>query len=121
MSAWREPGTVHGREALSVDIPGVEYGEDLALSRITRELEAQWADMPVYARDAWVAVLDFIADLPWEDDAGNAIEMPFPATTLLLALEAIDGDRRCDILAKMIRDATLAPDAEVRIKHYWGW
>jgi hypothetical protein len=34
-------------------------------------------------------------DLGWEDDHGNDIELAFDAVTLLVALEALDDNRRC--------------------------
>jgi hypothetical protein len=118
---WPMPGLVHGRDALSVDVPGVTYGDDLALSSIVRDLENQFEGMPLHAQAAWIAVWEFLGELEWEAADGAEIVLPFDAQTLLVALEALDGNRRCDDVAAMIRNAKLADGTMASIKRYWGW
>jgi hypothetical protein len=117
--AW--PASAHGRDALSVGLPPQQWGDELALSSLIACLEWQFDDMPASAQEAWLALWDFLDDLGWEDDKGNDITKPFPAATLLHALEALDGNGRGDTVARMIREARLPADASINISRYWGW
>lgn len=118
---WPMPNVVHGRDALSIDVPGVPSGDELALSSIVRDLEVQFDAMPPHAQAAWRSFWDFLDGLGWEDDAGKDIVLPFDGHTLLVALEALDGNLRCDDAAAMIRNANLAAGTPVQVKRYWGW
>jgi hypothetical protein len=118
---WPPRDQVSGRDALTIKVPGHRYGEEIALSSCVDNLEDQFDAMPAEARTAWLAVWDFLDGLGWEDDAGNDIVLPFDAATLLVALEALEGDGRCTMVAEMIRGAKLAAGATVQIKRYWGW
>jgi hypothetical protein len=118
---WPVPNTVHGREALSIDVPGVAYGDEIALSSLVRDLELQFDAMPPHAQAAWRTFWEFLDELGWEDDDGKDIVMPFDGHTLLVALEALDGNQRCDGVAAMIRNANLAEGTPLAIKRYWGW
>jgi hypothetical protein len=118
---WPVPATVHGRDALHVDVPSVQYGDELALSSIVRDLEDQFDTMPAAAREAWLAVWAFLDGLGWEHEDGSSIVLPFDAATLFTALDALDGNRRCDDVAKLIADAKLVPGTDVAISRYWGW
>lgn len=125
---WPPECTLSPREALTVTVPTEEHGEDVSLTSLIRLLEAQWDDLPPNSRTAWIELWDFLADLPWEDAEGRDVTKPFPAQTLLTALEALD-----DVipssgtvghwaqLAEKLRAAELPPDATASIRRYWGW
>jgi hypothetical protein len=114
---WEAPGAVHGRQELTIAVPG--YTEDVALSSMVRHLDEQFDDMPPDAQDAWRAVWRFLADARWEPAPGHDVALSFDALTLRRAFEALDGDRRCDDVAKMLREAKLRSGATAMIHRRW--
>lgn len=118
--AW--PVRAHSRDALQVDVAAGVVCDELALSSLIEDLEANYDDMRPAEQQAWLALWKFLDELPWEDDQGNIIYKELPATTLLVALDALDGTNgRAESVANAIRSARRAPDAMVMISRYWGW
>lgn len=126
--AWLPGDTLSSREALTITVPTEEYGDDVSLTSLIDRLEAQWDELPPNARTAWLEFWDFLAELPWEDEAGDDVTKMFPASTLLTAVEPLDdyipysgiGGHWAQ-LAEKLRSAELPPDAELSIRRYWGW
>jgi hypothetical protein len=125
--AWPPPDQLSSREALTITVPTEEYGDDLSVTQLIDLLEDQWDDLPPNARTAWVELWAFLADLPWEDSEGHDVTKPFPAATLLTAVEPLDDFGVSESpghwaqLAEKLRAAELPPEAVVSIHRYWGW
>jgi len=117
---WPPRDELSSREALTITLPGDEYGDQLALTSCMEELEVVLDTLAPVPRTAWIEVWRFLDGLGWETADGDAIVLPFPAATLALALEVLD-DPRCQRIAHALREARLPPGATVRIKRYWGW
>jgi hypothetical protein len=125
---WPSRETTSSREALSITLPTEEYGDDLSLVSLIDLLEAQFETLPAAVRAAWRDFWEFVDDLPWEDAGGKPITRPFPAATLLTAVEPLDDIRPSTgeaggwaQLAEKLRAAELPGDAAVSIRRYWGW
>jgi hypothetical protein len=126
--AWLPGDTLSSREALTITVPTEEYGDDLSLTSLIDRLEAQWSEMPPNARTAWLEFWDFLADLPWEDQAGHDVMKMFPAATLLTAVEPLDdyipysgASGTWAQLAEKLRSAELPEGTNVSVRRYWGW
>src|SRR5262249_40176972 len=87
---WPPRDQVHGRDALTIEIAGQPYGEDVDLGSAVDEMEAAFDTMTADCRDAWVEFWEFLADLGWEDADGNDIVLRFPSKVLLRALDPFD-------------------------------
>ena len=116
---WPPRDQMSSREALQITIPGEPYGDEIALTTCMEELEVVFDTLPATPHAAWLAVWDFLDGLGWDDD-DNAIELPFSAELLRVALDALE-DVRCQRIGAAIRDAQLPAGATVKIKRYWGW
>ena len=125
---WMPADTLSSREALTITVPTEEYGDDVSLTSLIDRLEAQWSELPPNARTAWLEFWDFLADLPWEDEAGHDVNKMFPAATLLTAVEPLDdfvpysgtGGHWAQ-LAEKLRSAELPEGTNVGVRRYWGW
>ena len=85
-------------------------------------LEVTFDAMRADQQRAWLEVWRFLDGLEWEDDQGNTIYKELSASTLLTALDALDGiDDRAANVADAIRGAKLAKSALVTVSRYWGW
>jgi len=83
---------------------------------VVDKLEIQFDAMSVDVKAAWIAFWELLETVDWRDDQDSAIRWPFHAATLLSALEALDGDRRADAIARLIRSAKITPDGNVWIQ-----
>ena len=116
------PGGEHSRSALIVDIASGVHCTELALSSLIEHLEVTFDAMRADQQRAWLEVWRFLDGLEWEDDQGNTIYKELSASTLLTALDALDGiDDRAANVADAIRGAKLAKSALVTVSRYWGW
>lgn len=115
------PAHPHGRDALTVDVPGGIYDTELALSSLVRDLEAQFDGMTAEAQAAWIAFWQFLDELGWEDEGGNTIYMQMPAAILRVALPALHGNHRVDNVLKNVLLGDPADTATVTVSRYWGW
>ena len=118
---WPAPDTVSGREALTIKVPNERYGDDVALSPWVETLERIFDGLADEPRAAWIQLWRFLDDLAW-DTPTEDMELPFPAPTLLSALETMDDDRSLAVRKKLqaLTPRELA-NTEVAIKRYWGW
>ena len=125
---WMPGDTLSSREALTITVPTEEHGDDVSLTSLIDRLEAQWTELPPNARTAWLEFWDFLAELPWEDEAGHDVMKMFPAATLLTAVEPLDdfipysgtGGHWAQ-LAEKLRSAELPAGTMVSVRRYWGW
>lgn len=116
---WPAARSLHGRSAVSVEWSSPPEGDDLSLHAIAEHLEEQFDDMHPVARDAWEAFWKFERALPYEDDRGGEPAVPFSATLLRCAVEALR-EPRCGALADRLHRHP-PPGDRVMIRRYWGW
>ena len=120
---WPPRDQVHGRDALTVNVEGHPYGEDVDLTSAVELMEDHYDALSAACREAWRELWLFLDDLGWEDSAGNAITMHFPTALLIRALEPLDLEdhRRWADLRMLLRQRTATLPDTVSVQRYWGW
>ncbi|MEO8550962.1 MAG: hypothetical protein ABI678_13345, partial [Kofleriaceae bacterium] len=120
---WPARDQVHGRDALTIDLAGHPYGEDVDLTSAVELMERHDATLPASCRDAWREFWLFLDDLGWEDSGGDPIVMHFPTALLVRALEPLDLEdhRRWADLRMLLRQRTATLPDTVSVRRYWGW
>jgi hypothetical protein len=114
---WPPPDSVHGRSALTIDVPGDPFGEDVGVADAADLMNEQFERLPEPARAAWVELWRLLDDLPHDD--GETM-VAFSGDALARALEPLDLEAR-----PRWRDLRTAlhnrSGAAVTIRRYWGW
>lgn len=120
---WPPRDQVHGRDALTIQIEGHPYGEDVDLTGAVQLMERVFESLPATARAAWTEFWQFLAELGWEDSHGRAIAMHLPTQVLVRALEPLDleDEPRWSDLRMVLRQRTATLPDTVSIRRYWGW
>lgn len=120
---WPPSDQIHGRDALTINVEGHPYGEDVDLTGAVDLMEHRFAELPETAREAWREFWLFLDDLAWEDSEGRSITMHLPTTILVRALEPLDLEdhRRWADLRQLLRQRTATLPDTVSIRRYWGW
>jgi hypothetical protein len=120
---WPPRDQVHGRDALTINIAGQPYGEDVDLTGAVMLMERAFETLPPTARAAWSELWDFVADLGWEDANGDDIVMHLSTSVLVHALEPLDleDERRWSDLRMVLRQRTSTLPDTVSVRRYWGW
>ncbi|HEY6033549.1 MAG TPA: hypothetical protein VIV58_04795, partial [Kofleriaceae bacterium] len=120
---WPPRDQVHGRDALTIQLEGHPYGEDVDLTGAVQLMERVFESLPATARAAWTEFWQFLAELGWEDSHGRAIAMHLPTQVLVRALEPLDleDEPRWSDLRMVLRQRTATLPDTVSIRRYWGW
>jgi hypothetical protein len=120
---WPPSDQIHGRDALTINLEGHPYGEDVDLTGAVELMERAYETLPPTARAAWDEFWAFLADLGWEDADGSAIVMHLSTRVLVTMLEPLDleDERRWSDLRMLLRQRTATLPDTVSIRRYWGW
>src|SRR5262249_11409135 len=121
---WPPRDQVHGRDALSIEVAGQPYGEDVDLGSAVDHMDDDFDTLPAECRAAGIEFWEFLADLGWEDTDGSDIVLQFPSIVLVRALASLDLSDRArwaDLRAMLQRAQALGLPETVSIKRYWGW